>query len=212
MHIFSLCALGSSYCFHPQSNLSIEERTKKVNTCHSASASFSSDGCREVSRSVCLLVASLFVPPLAASLWECAHWWFCNSAVFESASVPLWIWPLQPELQSFTWCTVTACLRKLKTIRETSISVATCAKEVLITKRGSRPHMGEASPFNQFRWSYFSCSSTDMVRSQCHGGIPLSWYCGGMVTCKVHTAVDTSPQLWFLLALILSGLLLSITQ
>lgn len=73
MHIFSLCALGSSFCFHPWSNLSIEEETKKVNTCHSVSASFSGDGCMAVSRGFCLLVALLFVSPLAACLCECVH-------------------------------------------------------------------------------------------------------------------------------------------
>ena len=39
MHIFRLCALGISCCFRPWSNLSVEGGTKKVNTCHSVSAS-----------------------------------------------------------------------------------------------------------------------------------------------------------------------------
>lgn len=61
MHIFSLCALGSSYCSHPWSNLSIEEGTEKVNTCHSVSACFTGDWCMPVRRRffVCLLLLPL---------------------------------------------------------------------------------------------------------------------------------------------------------
>lgn len=74
MHIFSLCALGSSSCFHPLSNLSIKEEkktTKPVNICHSLSACFSGDWCTPLTQCFCLctpvascLVVSLGCRPL----------------------------------------------------------------------------------------------------------------------------------------------------
>lgn len=130
MHIFSLCALGSSSCFHPWSNLSIKEKTKTVNTCHSLSACFSGDWCMPVSRCFCLfpLVASLsflfFYPHGCFSLWACMYG-FCNFAALICVPMCLCEFTNLSELQSFTWCTVIGCvIRIIRNLRNSNTKSA----------------------------------------------------------------------------------------
>lgn len=86
MHIFSLCAFGSSFCFHPWSNLSIEERTKQVNTCHSVSASFSGDWCVESeSTFVFFLFCPCFLFALAVCFCQHRYMWFCKIKINKQA-------------------------------------------------------------------------------------------------------------------------------
>lgn len=83
MHIFSLCALGSSCCFHPWSNLSTEGRTEKVNIRHSVPAGLVETRARwwmdSFHFTFCWLCLRLLWP---SSVCENAYMQFCKATRF----------------------------------------------------------------------------------------------------------------------------------
>lgn len=87
MHIFSPCASGSSYCWHPWSNLSVERGTKKVNTCHSV---FSKpQWCRVRSSE------STRLPVSSGCLAFCEHeYTVCDFVISLPVDMGLWLWAL----------------------------------------------------------------------------------------------------------------------